>query len=92
MPVFVGKDGLFEGYFPINAERWIHDGDASVCFRMVVVVALILEHCCIAQNCETMGEASWNEELAVVVFGQEAGYVLAVCGGTFADVYGNIEN
>lgn len=80
MPVFVGKDGLFEGYSPINAERWIHDGDASVSFGMVVVVTLVLEYCCIAQDCEAMGEASWYEELAVIVLGQEAGYVLAICG------------
>ena len=92
MPVFVGKDGLFEGYSPINAERWIHDGDASVRFRMIVVVALVLEHSRIAQDCKAMGEASWYEELAVIVFGQEAGYVLAVCGGTFAYVYGNVED
>ena len=90
--VFVGKDCLFEGYSPINAERWIHDGDASVSFGMVVVVALVLEHSRIAEDCKAMGEASWNEELAVVVLGQEAGYVFAVCGGTFADVNGNVED
>ncbi len=37
-----------------------------------------------------MGEASGDEELAVVFFGQFYGYMLAVGGGAFADVDGYV--
>ena len=70
MGVFFGEKCLCRVYLPVDTKTFVKDGDASVCFGMVVVVAFVLEHCRIAHDCEAMGEASWDEELAVVVLGQ----------------------
>ena len=91
-PVFFGKDGLFEGYSPINTERWIHYGDASVSFGMVVVVAFILKYGDVAEDSKAMSEASRDKELAVVVFCQFYSYMLAICRGTFTYIDGYIKD
>ncbi len=68
------------------------DGDATVGFWVVVVVAFVLEDGDVAEDGEAVGKASWNEELAMVVFGQFYRYMLAVCRGAFADVDGYVKD
>ena len=76
--VFFGEEGFYFIDLPVDAEGFIEDGDAAVGIGMVVVVALVLEHSDVAEDGEAVGEASGDEELAVVVFGEFDGYVLAV--------------
>ena len=59
---------------------------------MVEAVAFVLKDGDGAEDSEAVSEASWNEELAVIVLGQFDGYVLAVCWGAFTDVDGYIED
>lgn len=53
---------------------------------MIIVVAFVLEDCDVAEDGETVGEASWNEELKMIVFGQFYSYMFAICRRVFADV------
>ncbi len=54
---------------PVDSEGGILDGDATVGFGVVVVVAFVLEYGDVTEDCESVGKASRDEELTVVVFG-----------------------
>ena len=58
----------------------------------IEVIALVLEHGGFAEDGKAMGEASWYEELAMVIFGQFYSNVLAIGGRTLADIDGYIEH
>ena len=90
--ILLAQQGLVGRYAPIDAETVVKDAYAAVGFGMVELVALVLENGRLAQHGETVGEAFWNEELAVVVLGQFDCYVLAVCRAALAYVDGNVEN
>ena len=90
--VFVAEDGLGGGDAPVDAEGVVEDADASVGLGVVELVTLVLEDGGLAQYGEAVGEALRDKELAVVVFGEFYGYVLAVGWGTFADVNGYIQD
>ena len=77
---------------PINTERCIKDADASISLRCIEIVALILEDCAFGKYSKTVSEATRNEELPMVVFGQFYGYMLTVCRTAFSDVNGYIQN
>ena len=76
---------------PVNAERFVKNGYATVCFRMVEVVAFILENGGFAEYGEAMCEAARHEELSVIVLCKFHSNVLAVCGRSFADVYSHVK-
>ena len=90
--VLLAEDGLVRRYAPVYSEGGVEDADASVCLRMVEIVALVLEHGFFAEHCEAVGETARYEELAVVVLRQFYGYVLSVCRTALAYIYGNIEH
>ncbi len=76
--IFLRKNCFCRIDFPVDAEGFVLDGDATVGFGVVVVVAFLLEDGDVAEDGEAVGKASWDEELAMVVFGQLYCYVLAV--------------
>lgn len=52
--VFFAQDGLFRRNAPVNIQRIIQNADASVCFRVIKVVALVLEDGRFAQYGKTV--------------------------------------
>ena len=55
---------------PINTEGIIEDADATIGFRMIEVITLVLEDGSLGEDGEAMGKALWNEELDMIVFCQ----------------------
>ena len=90
--VLVAEDGLGGGDAPVDAKGVVEDADASVGLRMAELIALVLEDGSLAEYGEAMGEALRDEELAVVVFGEFYGNVLAVGRGAFTNVNGYVQD
>ena len=90
--VLVGEHGHGRVDVPVDAERWICDGDAAVGLGCVIVVALVLEHGHVGEDGEPVGESARYEELAVVVLRELDGDVTAVGGGALADIDGHVEH
>ena len=76
---------------PVNAQTFVQNADASVRFRMIEVVTLVLEHRRFAQHRKTMSEALRDEELPVIVLRQLHGHVLPVRGATLADIHRHVQ-
>lgn len=89
--VFIRQYGFRQVQSPIYAKGCVYNRNAPVSFRTIKIVTFILKDCDVAQNGKTVGESAGYEELAVIVFGQQAAYVPAVCRRAFADVDRNIE-
>lgn len=68
--VFFRKNRFGKIQPPVNAERRVDYRYAAVCFGTIEVVALILENGGIAQHGESVGEATRDEELTMVVFSE----------------------
>jgi len=90
--VFFAQDCLFRGDSPVDAEALVCYGDTVVCFRMVELIALILEDGSLAQYGETVSEAFRNEELTMIFFCEFDGDVLSVGGRPFSDIDGHIQD
>ena len=67
--VFFGEDGFGGVDSPVNAEGVVENGDASVGFGVVELVAFVLEYGYVAEHGEAVGESLGDEELEVIVFG-----------------------
>ena len=92
MFVFFRKNYFVIRYAPVNMQVGVVPCDSSFTLRSVEVVTFVLEDDFGSEYAESVGEASWNEELAVIVLGEFYGYVLSEGGRTFTDVYGYIEH
>ena len=79
--IFFGKIGMLGWDLPINTEGIIEDADASIGFRMIEVVALVLEDGSLGEDGEAMGKALRNEELDMIVFCQLYCHMLAISRG-----------
>ena len=90
--VLLAENGALGRYAPVNAQALVKDADAPVRFRVIELVALVLEHRRLAQHGETVGEALRDEELPVVVLRQFYGHVLPVSGRAFPDVNGHVQH
>ena len=88
----IHEDCLFRGDSPVDAEALVCYGDTVVCFRMVELIALILEDGSLTQYGETVSEAFRNEELTMILFCEFDGDVLPVSGRPFSDVDGYVED
>ena len=54
---------LLHRYAPINAKTFILDVDAAISFRMIKLIALVLEYGSLGEHGEAMSEATRDEEL-----------------------------
>lgn len=84
--VLVREYGRSHRYTPINTQRRVHYRYTPVRLRTVVVVTLILEYGNFTQYRESVGEATRNEELPVVLLRQQARHVLSIGWRTPADI------
>lgn len=90
--ILLAQYRLVRRYPPVDAQAFVQDADAPVRFRMVEVVALVLEHRRLAQYRKPMREALRDEELPVVVFRQLHRHVLPVRGAALADIHRHIQH
>ena len=90
--VLLAEYGVLRGYSPVDAQALVKDADAPVRFRVIELIALVLEHRRLAQHGETVGEPFRDEELPVVVLRQLHGHVPSVGRRAFAYVNGDIED
>ena len=68
--ILFAQNGFFYRNPPVDTQRFIQNADTTVRFRMIEIVALVLEDGCFAQYRKSVGETLRDEELAVIVFGQ----------------------
>lgn len=90
--VLGGEDDICCGELPVDAEGGVIPGDAAFAVGSVVVIALVLEDGLLAQHGKTMGKATGDEELAVVLGTELHGHMLAEGGGTLADIHRYVED
>ena len=90
--VLVREYGLVHGDLPVYLERGVQNGYAAIRLGVVELVALVLEHCDVAENDETVCKAFGYKELAVVFLAEFDSDVLSVCRRTLADVNGNVQD
>lgn len=76
---------------PVYAKTIVKDAYATVSFRGIEIVALVLEDGGLAQHCKAVGEAAWDEELAVVVFCKFNGNMTAISRGPLPYVNSNVQ-
>ena len=72
---------MFRWYLPIDTEGIIEDADATIGFRMIEVITLVLEDGSLGEDGEAMGKALRNEELTMIVLCQLYRYMLAISRG-----------
>ena len=82
---------LLRRYAPVDAQALVQDADAPVRFRMVEVVALVLEHRRLAQHRKSMRKTLRDEELPVIVLRQLHGHMLPVRRAALADIHSHIQ-
>ena len=90
--VLFAEDCLVGWDAPIDAKGFVEDGDSAVRLWSVKIVTFVLEHCRLAQHCETVRKSVRDKELTVIVFREFHGDVLSVCWAALADVNCNIQN
>ena len=77
---------------PIDTKGFIKDRDTTISLWVIEVITLVLEDCCLRKDCEAMGKALRNEELAMIVFCQFYGYMLAISRRAFSNIHCYIEH
>lgn len=90
--VLVRQHSLGGVDYPVDAERRVLNGDATVGFGMVVVVTLVLEHGDVGKHGKAVGKAARDEELPMIVLGQLHGDMPPVGRRAFADVDSDVEH
>ena len=63
LQIFLAEYRLFYRYAPVNAKTFILDVDAAICFRVIELVALVLEDSGFGENGEAVSKATRDEEL-----------------------------
>ena len=69
---------MFCRNLPINTKAIIENADATIGFRMIEVITLVLEDGGLGEDGEAVGKALWDEELAMIVFCQFYSHMLAI--------------
>ena len=63
LQIFLAEYRLFYRYAPVNTKTLILDVDSTIIFRMIELIAFVLEDGGLGENGKTMGEATRDEEL-----------------------------
>ena len=90
--VFGRKDDVIKGDTPVDGQVGIVPGNGSLAFRMVEIVAFVLENGIFGENYETMGKTFGDKKHQVVIGGQFTSHALTVGRGVSADVNSHIKN
>ena len=88
--VFGRKDDVVERDSPVDGKVGVVPGNGSFAFRMVEIVAFVLEHSILREYHESMGKAMRYEKHQMIVGGQLTRYALAISGGVTSNVNGNV--
>lgn len=89
--VFLGEDNIGQWQLPVDGQHGVVPRDAPLRLRAVEIVTLVLEDCRRAKHSKAMGHTLRQEKLAVVVSGQQNGYVLAKSGAATTYIDRNIK-
>ena len=92
LEVLVRQYGLVGGDSPVDSQALVEDADAAVGFRVVELVAFVLEDGALAQDSEAVRKAFGDKELPVVVFRELHRDALSVSGAAAAYVHCHIQN
>lgn len=90
--VFLAQDGIGNVQSPVDTQRHIENRNTAVSLRMIVIIALVLEHRHIRKHRKTVGKPLWNEKLPMVLLRQFHGHMLPVGRRTLADVHRHIKH
>ena len=63
LQVFITEYGFLHRYAPVDTKGSILDVDATIGFRVIELVALVLEDGGLGEHCEAVCEATRDEEL-----------------------------
>ena len=63
LQIFLAEYGFFNRDMPVDAKTFILDVDAAISFRMIKLIALVLENGGLGENGEAMSKATRDEEL-----------------------------
>lgn len=85
--VLLAKYCIFYWDSPVYSKTAVQNADSSISFGVIELVTFVLEYSSLTQYGKAVGEAFGDEELTFVLFTELYGYVLAVGGAAFADVY-----
>ena len=90
--IFFGEIGMFRRNTPVNAKTGIKNTDATISLGMIKIITFVLEHGCLGENGKTMGKATWDKELPMVVFRELNGNVLSISRRALANVDSDIQD
>lgn len=90
--ILFAQDSLLRRNSPVNTQRIVQNADASVCFRVIEIVALVLEDSRFTQYGKAVRKTPRHKKLAMVFFRQFHSYMLSVSRTSFADVYSHIQH
>ena len=77
---------------PINAQAVVKDADASIGFRVIEFITLVLEDSGLGEDGEAVGKSLRDEELTMIVFCQLYGDMPAISGLSHADIHRYIKH
>ena len=76
---------------PIDSKTFILNIYSGICFRMIKIIAFVLEDSHLAQHDKTMCKPARNKELPMVFLRKFYGNVLSESGASMTDVECNIQ-
>ena len=77
---------------PLDADGRIIPGDAAFIVGMVEVIALVTEFGDVGEDKKPVGEATGDEELFLVFFGEQLSVILTVSRGTGPQVHSDVKD
>ena len=76
--IFLAQNCFAGWNSPVDPEVRVENADACIGFRVVEIIAFILENGDVAEHREPVSETAGNEQLTVILFGQLDCHMLAV--------------
>ena len=90
--ILFAQDGLVRWDAPVNTQALVQNADASIGFRMIEVVALVLKYRRFAQHRKAVSKSLRDEELTVIVLRQLYSHMLTVRGTAFTDIHRYVQH
>ena len=92
MRIFLGEEDISPGNAPVDTQGGVVPGDGRLRRRVIVAVALVLEHRFFAEDGESVRKAARDEQLPMVFPAEFTGHVLAEPRRAHADINRNIQH